>query len=84
MNKIRRGRRPIKGITERQRRTLHEQVNQLVREGYLKREPRKARDITIARESEGNTDSLKTKNHKMTSNLKREYDLPPICRTRMA
>jgi repressor LexA len=102
MNKIRRGRRPFKGITEPQRRTLreirlftighgfpptikeladvlgishasaHGQVNQLVLKDYLKREPRKARGITIAREPERNTDPLKTKNHKMTSNLKGE------------
>jgi len=63
-----RGRRPLKEITGPQRRTLKEirrflhqrgfpptikdQVNQLVRKGYLRREPRKARGLAIIREPE--------------------------------
>ena len=77
-----RGRRPLKEITDPQRRTLkeirqflnqrgfpptikeladilgishasaHGQVNQLVRKGYLRREPRKARGLAIIREPE--------------------------------
>jgi len=77
-----RGRRPLKEITDPQRRTLkeirqflnqrgfpptikelsdilgishasaHSQVNQLVRKGYLRREPRKARGLAIIREPE--------------------------------
>ncbi|GAB6907246.1 LexA family transcriptional regulator [Desulfosarcina cetonica] len=30
--------------------SVHEQINQLVRKGYLKREPRKARGIVIIKE----------------------------------
>ena len=76
----RRGRPPVEGITEPQRRTLaairthiarrgfpptvqelgeilgiapasaHEQVNQLVRKGYLRRDPRKARSLEVLKE----------------------------------
>lgn len=78
----RRGRPPVEGITEPQRRTLaairthiarrgfpptvqelgeildiapasaHEQVNQLVRKGYLRRDPRKARSLEVLKEPE--------------------------------
>ena len=33
--------------------SVHEQINQLVRKGYLKREPRKARGIVIVKEPDG-------------------------------
>lgn len=82
MNRKPRGRRPVREITEPQRRTLqklqrfvdqrgfpptimeladilgishasaHDQVNQLVRKGYLRREPRKARGLAIIRDPE--------------------------------
>lgn len=38
--------------------SVHGQVNQLVRKGYLKREPRKARGITIVREPENDVHDL--------------------------
>lgn len=38
--------------------SVHGQVNQLVRKGYLKREPRKARGITIVREPENDVPDL--------------------------
>lgn len=38
--------------------SVHGQVNQLVRKGYLKREPRKARGITIVREPEDDISDL--------------------------
>jgi len=41
------GARDILGISHA---STHGQVNQLVRKGYLKREPRKARGIVVARE----------------------------------
>jgi len=83
-----RGRRPLKEITNPQRRTLkeirrflrqrgfpptikeladilgvshasaHDQVNQLVRKGYLRREPRKARGLAIICEPENETLNL--------------------------
>lgn len=84
----RRGRPPIEGITEPQRRTLaairaylarrgfpptvqelgeslgiapasaHEQVNQLVRKGYLRRDPGKARSIEVLKEPESEVSDL--------------------------
>ncbi|UCC43634.1 MAG: MarR family transcriptional regulator [Candidatus Zixiibacteriota bacterium] len=50
--------------------SAHEQVNQLVRKAYLKREPRKARGITIARGREGNTEASRIRSRKMIPNLK--------------
>jgi len=41
--------------------SAHGQVNQLVRKGYLKRKPRKARGIAIIRELDGNTEFTKLK-----------------------
>jgi len=38
--------------------SVHGQVNQLVRKGYLKREPRKARGIAIIREPEDDVPDL--------------------------
>lgn len=38
--------------------SVHGQVNQLVRKGYLKREPRKARGIAIIREPEASFEAL--------------------------
>ncbi|MFO7686978.1 MAG: MarR family transcriptional regulator [Desulfobacterales bacterium] len=41
--------------------SVHGQVNQLVRKGYLKREPRKARSIVVAREPADEEDSNNSK-----------------------
>lgn len=84
----RRGRPPIEGITEPQRRALtairahvsrrgfpptgqelgellgiapasaHEQVNQLVRKGYLRRDPHKARSLEVLKEPESEVSDL--------------------------